>query len=271
MSDAVYEERSGSLLATGLARGPWDHGAQHGGAPAAILMRELERAAGEDGLALSRVTFEFLAPVPLGELQVHTELLRPGRRVQLLESLMLNPEGTVVVRARALRVARADVDAGPVSSPPPGPEHARSNGFGSAGAKIFPDGVEMFPGGAIEVRFVTGRFDELGPAIAWFRFRVPLVAGEQPSALQRLAAASDFPNGIGTPLPWDEYVFINPDLTLYIERAPVGEWICLDASMRVHAGGVGLSEATLYDTQGRVGRCLQSLYVARRAARRALT
>lgn len=263
MSEAVYEERSGSLLATGLARGPWDHGAQHGGAPAAILVRELERAAGEDGLALARVTFEFLAPVPLGELHVHTELLRPGRRVQLLESSMLDPEGTVVVRARALRVARAEVDAGPVSPSPPGPEHGRPNDFDSAGA-------EMFPGGAIEVRFVTGRFYELGPAIAWFRFRVPLVAGEQPSALQRLAAAADFPNGIGTPLPWDEYVFINPDLTLYIERAPVGEWICLDASMRVHAGGVGLSEAALYDTQGRVGRCLQSLYVARRAAPRAV-
>ncbi len=259
MSEAVYEERTGSLLATGLARGPWDHGAQHGGAPAAVIVRELERAAGEDGLALSRVTFEFLGPVPLGELRVRTELLRPGRRVQLLEGTMLDRDGTAVVRARALRVARADVDAGPVEPAPPGPEHGADNDFDSRG-------VEMFPGGAIEVRFVAGRFYEPGPAIAWFRFRVPLVAGEQPSALQRLAAAADFPNGIGTPLAWDRYVFINPDLTLYVEREPVGEWICLDASMRVQAGGVGLSEAVLYDTQGRVGRCLQSLYVARRDA-----
>ena len=107
---------------------------------------------------------------------------------------------------------------------------------------------------------------EPGPATAWFRLRVPLVAGEQPSALQRLAAAADFPNGIATPLSWQHYVFINPDLTLYVEREPVGDWICVEASMRVPAGGVGLSEAVLYDREGRVGRSLQSLYVAARPA-----
>ncbi len=30
-------------------------------------------------------------------------------------------------------------------------------------------------------------------------------------------------------LPWEEYLFINPDLTLYIERPPVGEWVALEA------------------------------------------
>jgi len=94
---------------------------------------------------------------------------------------------------------------------------------------------------------------------------VPLVAGEEPSPLQRLAAAADFPNGIATPLSWADYVFINPDLTLYVEREPDGEWIGLDARMRVTDGGVGVSEAVLYDERGRVGRSLQSLYVAPRA------
>ncbi len=259
MADAVYEKRAGTLFATELARGPWDHGAQHGGAPAAILVRELEHAAGDDGLALARVTFEFVAPVPLGELRARTELLREGRRVRLLESWLLRADGEVVVRARALRVAPAAVEAGPVAPPPPGPEHGRENDFDSGG-------VQMFPVRAMEVRFVKGAFYEPGPATAWFRLRVPLFAGEAPSPLSRLAAAADFPNGIATPLSWQHYVFINPDLTLYVEREPVGEWICLDASMRVAAGGVGLSDAVLYDEQGRVGRCLQSLYVAARPA-----
>ncbi len=247
------------MLATGLARGPWDHGSQHGGAPAAILVRELERAVADDGLELARVTFEFIAPVPLGELRTLTKLVRPGRRIQLLESSLLAGDGATVMRARGLRVAPADVDGGAPPPPPPGPEHGRPNDFDSGG-------VEMFPTTAMEIRFVSGSFYEPGPATAWFRLQVPLIAGEEPSPLQRLAAASDFPNGIATPLSWLEYVFINPDLTLYIEREPVGEWICLDATMSVQAGGVGLSEAVLYDTRGRVGRSLQSLYVARRAA-----
>jgi hypothetical protein len=91
-----------------------------------------------------------------------------------------------------------------------------------------------------------------------------VIAGEQPSGLQRLAAAADFPNGIATELPWGQYVFINPDLTVHVEREPAGEWIGLDARMRVAASGVGQSEAVLYDQQGRVGRSLQSLYIAAR-------
>jgi hypothetical protein len=91
-----------------------------------------------------------------------------------------------------------------------------------------------------------------------------VVAGEQASPLQRLAAAADFGNGISSILSWDTYMFINPDLTVYIERPPVGEWICLRAETRIAPGGIGLSESVLYDSQGRVGRATQALLVAPR-------
>ena len=88
--------------------------------------------------------------------------------------------------------------------------------------------------------------------------------GEQPSPLQRLVSAADFPNGISSELDWDQYVFINPDLTVYVEREPRGEWIGLDGHTRIGEHGVGVAEAVLYDAEGRVGRSLQSLYVAKR-------
>jgi hypothetical protein len=253
----VYEIQDAGLVATGLARGPWDPNAQHGGAPAAVLMRAFEGCEPNPSLAIARVTYELLRPVPLGELHASASLTRPGRRVQLLEGSLVTPDGIEVVRARALRVARAEVEAGPETPPPPGPEQGRSNDFARGE-------LELFPTDAMEIRFVNGGFYELGAATAWFRLRVPVVEGEDPSGLQRLAAAADFPNGIASEVGWDEYVFINPDLTLYIEREPLGEWICLDARMRVAAGSAGFSEAVLYDSQGRVGRSLQSLYVARR-------
>ena len=40
-------------------------------------------------------------------------------------------------------------------------------------------------------------------------------------------------------LSWDEHMFINPDLTLYIEREPAGEWVALQSRMRVSQGSVG--------------------------------
>ena len=254
---SVFKISDGQIVATGLARGPWDANAQHGGAPAALLARAFERAVpAGDGLVFARLTYELLRPVPLGPLDVHCELVRPGKRVQLLDGSITTPDGVEVVRSRAVRVRAADVDAGSVEPPPPGPAGCRPNDFRR-------DELERFPTDGMEIVFVKGRFHEIGPATAWFRLRTPLVADEAPSGLQRLVAAADFPNGIASELPWGEYLFINPDLTVYVFREPVGEWICLDARMTVADGGVGFSEAILFDERGRVGRSLQSLYVAR--------
>jgi hypothetical protein len=121
----------------------------------------------------------------------------------------------------------------------------------------------MFAPDAIEIRFISGKFGG-GPAIGWFRLRRPLVAGERPSPLQQLAAAGDFGNGISAELSWDDYLYINPDLTLYIEREPTGEWIGLESRTLIPAGGIGISESVLYDQRGRVGRAIQALFVAPR-------
>ena len=87
-----------------------------------------------------------------------------------------------------------------------------------------------------------------------------------PDSWQRLAAAADFGNGISAVLPWDRYVFINPDLTVYLEREPVGEWFLLESQTHLGREGIGLSESLIYDELGRVARATQALLVASRAA-----
>ena len=124
----------------------------------------------------------------------------------------------------------------------------------------------MFATDAMDIRFLSGSYLELGPSRAWFRLRHPLVAGEAPSPLQRLAAAADFGNGISSVLPWNDYVFINPDLTIYLERPPVGEWFLLESETRLGHEGIGLSESVIYDERGRVARAIQSLLITPRAA-----
>jgi Acyl-CoA thioesterase C-terminal domain/Acyl-CoA thioesterase N-terminal domain len=260
---AVYFPQSEGLVATELSRGPWDPGAQHGGAPAAILMRAFEGLPAGEGLLISRVTYELLRPVPLGELLVDAEVIRGGRRVQLLEGAIRTPDGIEIVRARALQVHQGDPSArtSPPTPSPPGPDQGREHESGAEGFN--PPYRPMFAPDAIEIRFVDGLFGN-GPSTAWFRLRVPLVAGEEPTPLQRLAAAGDFGNGISAELSWDEYAFINPDLTLYMERPPEGEWICLQSRTTIADGGVGLAESVIYDLRGRVGRAVQALLVARR-------
>ncbi|HEY8764790.1 MAG TPA: thioesterase family protein [Solirubrobacteraceae bacterium] len=257
MPEAVFQPHNGGFLATELARGPWDPGAQHGGAPAALLMRAFEALPAVDGLAIVRVTYELLRPAPIAALQVHAEVVRPGRRVQLMEASLWSDEGVEVVRARALQVQAANAPATALVPAPDGPEEGAPNDLEAPYRPMFaPD--------TMEIRFVAGEFRARGPATAWFRMRVPLVEGEEATPLQSLAAAGDFGNGISSPLNWDEYVFINPDLTLYIDRPPQGEWICLDARTTIAEGGIGVSESVLYDRAGMVGRATQALLVAPR-------
>lgn len=257
MADAVFLPDGSRFAATELARGPWDPAAQHGGAAASLLVRAFERLELPSDQMLARVTYEFLRPVALGTLGVGTEVVRAGRRVTLVEGSISMDDGTEVVRARGLYVRRTAVEIDATPGPVPGPDTTRANDLRADPER------PMFATDAVEIRFVAGKFWELGPATAWFRLRVPLVAGEQPSPLQRLAAAADFGNGISAIVSWQDHLFINPDLTFYIDREPDGEWICLQAQTRVAAGGVGVAESSLYDRRGFVGRATQALLVER--------
>jgi hypothetical protein len=260
MSDEAVFTREGELFVpTDIARGPWDPQAQHGGAPAALLARAFERLEGGEEMLLARLTVEFVRPVPLGPLRIEAEVTRPGRRVQLTAARLLAGE-VEVCRAAGLRIRRTSdpiVEATPPEPPPPGPELGLDAPF------AFPGLERSFVGEAIDKRFVSGDYGT-GPATVWMRLRHPLVAGEVPTPLQRVAAVADFGNGVSAALDWDRHIFINPDLTVHLEREPEGEWVCLEASTRVQPTGTGAAESVLYDERGRIGRAVQALFVARR-------
>jgi hypothetical protein len=153
-----------------------------------------------------------------------------------------------------LRTTDAPVPEGAAATGPvvPGPDRGRETPF--------PRGdYEALHNAGTEIRFVKGKFAEPGPATVWIRLRQPVVAGEQPSALQRVAAAADFGNGVSAVLDFTRWVFINPDLTIYLNRHPVGEWVCLDARTDVDGHGVGMAHSRLHDELGPIGRSAQSL------------
>lgn len=260
MTEAIFSRAAERFVPGELARGPWSPDAQHGGAPAALLARCVEQTDGGAAMHVARLTIELLRPVPLAPLQVRTRVIRPGRKVQLVEAALWHGESEVA-RCTALRLRRVAVpmpaDVEPLA-PPPGPD--------SGSASLAPwSGVasgRAFHSDAVEHRFVVGGFAAPGPAVDWIRLRVPLVAGEAVSPLCRVAAAADFGNGISWVLNRvDGYRFINPDLTIYLHRYPVGEWVCLEAVTRPEAIGVGMAESRLYDTQGPIGRAVQSLLI----------
>ena len=68
--------------ATAWTWGPWSFEHQHGGPPAALLARAVEKARSELEFAVVRFTVEFLRPVPIGPVRVGVESLKRGCTVE---------------------------------------------------------------------------------------------------------------------------------------------------------------------------------------------
>lgn len=241
-----------------LTRGPWDPGHQHGGPPVALVGRELARAAGALGMNhLARLTANLLRPVPIAPLRVELATDYAGRNVAHF-SARIYAEGREVARFTAVAQREHEIELPALESPrAPAPA----------------DGLEpiVFPHRAgavgyhdlVELRVAQGRLTR-GPCAVWFRLRHPLVEGETPGAIERVAVAADSGNGISAELDFKRYLFVNSDLTINLLRPAKGEWICIDARTLLGPAGGGIAEARLFDTFGLIGRSTQSLHVRAR-------
>jgi hypothetical protein len=225
-----------------------------------LLGRELEQLPEAEEFEIARVTYEILRPVPIGPLRLSARVVRPGRRVQLVEA-ELGDDGKPLMRATAWRIRRAALELPPqaiaADEPPPPPERGASVDFFATGQD---EGYHT----AMEVRFVSGGFLQPGPASVWLRMRHPLLAGEEPTPLQRVLIAADVGNGVSATLDPSRFLFINTELTVHLERMPAGEWVFLDAVTRPQPSGVGIAESVLADREGRIGRAVQALLIAPR-------
>ena len=233
--------------------GPWAATDQHGGPPAALLVRALERVLPVDGW-LARISVDLLSAIPVADLTVAASVVRPGRSVQLAVAT-LAAGGRDVARATGWWHRLGDTAAvASTAAPPPLPDQA--------------DPVDdRWPGGylrAMEWRRVKGDFAEPGPAVIWSRMRIPLVEGEQPSSIQRLMASADSGNGVGSALSLEDWIYVNTELTVHLLRPPEGELFCLDSAAAIGPTGGGYAITTLSDTAGEVGRGAQALLVRAR-------
>lgn len=263
--EGIFEPDGDRWVPTPLATGPWSPDALHGGPSTALLGRLiLDHEPGDTSWFLARLTVELIRPVPRAPLSVAVEVRRPGKRVQVLDAVVTDPDGTEVLWARGVRLAQSPngLDESTVPRPElaPLPAPADSDGFGFA---------SLLPwttfGEAYELRLAQGTpFHELGPSAVWSRLTVPLFAGQPIHPLDRALTLADFPNGFGNSVPFEQFAYINPDLTVSLHRLPVGEWVLLDAVMHPRDQGHGTAEGTLRDEQGPIGSSIQSLLISPR-------
>ncbi len=257
MTDTAFFQAlgSGRFMPQEACVGPWNRDSLHGGPPIALLGRALRMYPGDPALMLARITVEFLGPVPRAECELSVEVIRPGRRIELLRA-EYRVQGRAVLSAQAWRLQQAAGSSPPVAppfEPPPLPLTETT--------EFFP-GVNYFPyGAAMEWRFVRSSFTEPGPALVWARPRIPLLATEPLHGLDGLLILLDSANGVSAELEVMRHSFVPVDLTLNLHRPPEGPWFGLDARTVIDTNGVGMVSTTPFDARGAVGGSLHTLFV----------
>lgn len=254
MTDAYYEPLGSEdgwevFHASGHTVSAWGPDLQHGSPPAALLTRAMERHPLPEGSRIARVAVDLLGAVPLGRIRTRARVVRPGRRIQLLEAEM-EAGGRVVARASAWRMLVSDTTGAEQSAVP-----ARGLPAEDFDSTFF----DQWSSGYIDSLEIRGA----GDGVVWARPRLPLVAGEVMTPAERVMSVADIANGVGAVLDPADWRFLNTDLATHLHRLPAGEWIGVSAAASIGPDGVGLTSGTLFDASGALGDSLQTLLVER--------
>lgn len=253
----LIEESSDACryVAAPSTAGPWSPARQHGGPPNALAVAAAERAvAGETGrsdLVALRLSADFVGPVPVGEIEVRTRVLRAARTAALV-AVSVAGNGRDCLHCRVWFVR--DADTGALAAALPAPQAVPD----------LPPGLDadFGYGDSLEWRRVRGGMSELGPGSTWVRPRTPLVEGYELSGLARCVLIADAASGISAELDWSAWSFVNVDLDVHLARPLAGDWVFMDAATQLGAHGSALARSTLSDLRGVVGSSLQTLVVA---------
>jgi hypothetical protein len=235
---------------TRLARGPWGPSIS-GNYVGGMLGRTAEQEVDDVDLQPARLTVDLLRPVALQPLQMHSSVVRDGRRLRLVDAVMTQND-VMVARASALFLRRSEHGAdtvwtSPVTMPaiPADPVMLADDVpivFHSFGR----DPVAGSPGvGDREWRHYGQKF-------AWMRETKSLVDDEPLSPFTRAVMAGDVTSSL-THWGTEGLQFINADYTITLSRLPEGVYIGLAAVTHYGHAGVATGVATLFDETGPIG------------------
>ena len=244
----------GSLTPTEPVGGAWDLETQHIATLLGVLAHEVERdrdARRDDGLQISRVSYDILGTIPLEEMDLEVTVLRPGRTIELVEARASHAGRPAVLLRAWLTAGYPTAELAGTHHPPlPAPD------------EVAPwDMTTLWPGGFIASVEVRRR--DLGPGRAqtWVRTPHPLVAEEEVSRLAQVAGLLDITNGVAVRVDPKAVSFPNLDLSAHLLRAPGPGWLGLDTTVSFGPEGAGLTTSVLHDEQGVFGVSTQCLTV----------
>jgi len=257
VTEAFFTEADGWFVGNTPARGPWDPTACHAGPVAGVIAGELEALA--EDRQLVRLTVEVPRPVPIAGFRVVASVVRSSRSLTATTATLLDAEDRVCATAAGLHLLPSDLgDVPTIVVDAPRLDEAVDGPFFLAGRLSDPPGF----GSAVAIRYPPGETNDPGPTTAWM-WAPEIVDGRASSPFQRICPLADCGNALSRNDDPPAITFANADLTVHLVRPPVGEWFASRAVGFWERNGVGLSDATLFDEVGYVGRALQTIVLRR--------
>jgi hypothetical protein len=245
MTNQPFFTRDGDAFTpTKIANGPWDPNSLHGHVIFGLLAFAIEQRHGADDFVPARLTVDMFRLPTLAPIEVKTRLLRDGLRIKLVEADFFSG-GVAMARASCQLLRRNENPRGTVWSPPtwnvPAPAKIRA-----------PDDPRLGMHGKWATRPIVGAMGTVGPRRLWMSEVRELVEGAPLTPFVRVAVAADFASPFAN--AGDQGLgYINSDVTLYLHRLPVAEWIGFEVVNHHATDGIAIGECFLYDQQGAIG------------------
>lgn len=242
---------------TSHSGGAWRDDELHLAPVAGLVIHHLERwrrANLDDSMIYSRFTLEVLGQIAREEISLSTEIVRPGRTIELVEATAVIG-GRVTIRARAWLLQRSDTTeiAAHAFAPMPSPD-----------ACTDVSSLLDWPGGFISsISAFQGPGHQPGRTRAWLTTDLDLVSGEDPEPLAEYSKLLDTANGIAVRVQPSEWMYPNVDLTLHFFAQPRGRMVGLDTRVAFGSEGVGVTSSVMHDVRGPVGTIQQSTTLRR--------
>jgi acyl-Coa thioesterase superfamily protein/acyl-CoA thioesterase superfamily protein len=234
-----------AFIPTAASNGPWDPKSMHGRVVVGLLAHVIELRHGGDEFVPARLTVDmFRLPNILTPVEVRTKLIRDGLRIRVIEADFLSG-GVPMARASGQLLRRTENPEGQVWSPAkwdvPKPSDIAP-----------PADPRLGMNGKWTTRPITGRMGSIGQRRLWMSEVRALVEGVPLTPFTRVALAADFTSPFAN-AGEKGLAFINSDVTLYLHRLPVTQWIGFDVVNHHATAGIAIGECWLYDEEGAIG------------------
>lgn len=241
------------------SQGAWNENEQHMAVATGLLTYELEQFKPRSDMRIGRISLDIYGLIHFGDFSVTTQIIRPGRTIELVEAKMEGNGKTCIV-ARAWRMQTSDTSA--IAG-------LEDKAIGNPDSYPDWDGMKHWGGGYIDSIYLKADPDNRqGEGIVWINTDVEMLEEngivKPTSDFVHLMGMVDTANGVVPRIHQPnniEWFFPNVDLQIHLYRRPVGRWLGLETVQQFGRDGIGLTSSVLHDIHGAFGRSEQILTI----------